>query len=171
MDSLHPGAKWIFRLRTYWLFFILALTVGWFITPLIGAFFSIIFGAGIISLLIAGFFVFIILAIIIGEIYASLAYKYFKYDFTKDFLKIERGIIWKRYSNIPYERVQNIDVRRGILARLIGFSEVHIQTAGYSAVGTYGNVSAEGYLPAVSIEDAEKIREFLMKKTGKKQGL
>ena len=116
------------------------------------------------------FIISIPLTIIFGEIYARMAYNRWFYEFTDQGIKLERGIIWKRYSNIPYDRVQNIDVTRGILARLLGFSTINIQTAGYSSYSRLGTKS-EGHIPAVSVQDAEKIREFIMKKiTGKKSG-
>ena len=114
--------------------------------------------------------IYVILFIIISEIYARMAYNRWLYEFTESNLKIERGIIWKRYSNIPYERVQNIDITRGIWARLLGFSSVNIQTAGYSYSSNNKGWS-EGYLPAVDMKEAEKIREFVIKKIGRKQGL
>ena len=114
-------------------------------------------------------FIFLFLYLVIGEIYARLSYRFWKYEFTHNELKIEKGIIWKAYKSIPYERVQNVDIHRGILARLLGFSSIQIQTAGYSAVysGRGLSVGSEGYLPAVSMEGAEKIREFLIKKISK----
>jgi len=68
-------------------------------------------------------------------------------------------VFWKRYSNIPYERIQNVDVHRGIIARTFGFSSVMIQTAGFS-----GPAGAEGNIPAVEMKHAEEIRNFVMKK-------
>jgi len=100
-----------------------------------------------------------------------MAYNRWFYEFTPTNLKLERGIIWKRYSNIPYERVQNIDIHRGILARILGFSTVDIQTAGFHMVSSGRRGMSEGHIPALSIDNAEKIREFLMKKIGRKQGL
>jgi len=122
---------------------------------------------GIITIL--GIVFYLVLVIIIAEIYARMAYKRWKYEFTPTSLNLERGIIWKRYSNVPYERVQNVEVHRGILARIFGFSTVDIQTAGFhGGYGRRGMPRSEGHLPAVSIQAAEKIREFLMKKiTGK----
>ena len=101
------------------------------------------------------------------------AYRNWKYEFTHDSLKIEKGVIIKKYKSIPYERIQNVDITRGILARIAGFSTIDIQTAGYSAYAAKGGVGqSEGHLPAVSIEGAEQIREFLMKRiTHNKQGL
>ena len=88
-----------------------------------------------------------------------MSYNRWFYEFNDDCLKLERGIIWKRYSNVPYERIQNVDIHRGIIARMFGFSSLMIQTAGYSA-----KANAEGYIPAVEISQAEQIRTFVMKK-------
>ena len=108
----------------------------------------------------------VIIAIIISEIYSRMAYNRWFYEFTPTNLKIEKGIIWKKYSNIPYERVQNVDIHRGIIARMSGFSSVAIQTAGLS-YSRRGGAGAEGAIPAVTPAAAEKIREFLMKKISK----
>lgn len=169
MEHLHKGAKWLFRINSY----IGLAVVGIIIFLYLGIFLVKIFGAWAILI---GILLWILFVIGIAEIYAQLAYKYWKYEFAPTNLKIERGIIWKRYSNIPYERVQNVDIHRGILARIFGFSSVNIQTAGYSGYygGRRGTATSEGYIPAVSIKSAEKIREFLIKKITKRdnrQGL
>ncbi len=178
MEHLHPGAKWLFRISGFFAaLFILIFFTG-FLGSIVGVFAGLLLGGGprVIMLILLGIVFYLILVIIIAEIYARMAYKRWKYEFTTTSLKLERGIIWKRYSNIPYERVQNVDVHRGILARICGFSTVDIQTAGFhGGYGRRGMPRSEGHLPAVSIEKAEQIREFVMKKiTGKsslKQGL
>ena len=114
-----------------------------------------------------------------------MSYTRWFYEFTHDGIKIEHGIIWKKYTSIPYERVQNVDINRGIIARIFGFSTVEIETAGQSGMGgAYGfrfgrrgrgQYKSEGHLPAIDMNDAEKIREFVMKKIKQvhrgKQGL
>ena len=166
--KLHPGAKWLFRLGAYFI----ALVPVIFITSFLWGGLISILGVITLGAIFMLCITVIVITILIGEFYASLAYNRFFYEFTGNELKIEKGVIWKKYSNIPYERVQNVDVTRGIIARLCGFSTVNIQTAGYG--GYYGRrgfgMHSEGYLPAVSIKDAEKIREFVMKKiSGKKK--
>lgn len=179
MEKLHQGAMWSFRIRVYTTMIFLSFFLAWFVVPAIAVLFSF-FGGGNSGLssgpIFLAIFVYLIFIIIVGEIYARLAYKYWKYEFTKSELRLERGIIWKRYSNIPYERIQNIDIHRGILARILGFSTLNIQTAGYSGgyqrSGIGGYSMSEGHIPAVSKEGAEKIREWVMHKiTGKKSGL
>jgi len=175
--QLHPGAKWLFRIGAYLVMIFFAVFIGWIIAPPIFIMTSLIFGQnsfqGILMGIISFAIFYIILIIIVGEIYANMAYNRWFYEFTDSQLRKEKGIIWKKYSNIPYERIQNVDITRGIIARIVGFSTVNIQTAGFS-YSPRGGRSSEGYIPAVGIQEAENIREFLMKKISKKgrsQGL
>jgi membrane protein YdbS with pleckstrin-like domain len=167
--KLHPGARWTFRIRAYLGLIVLVFLLGTFGIPAAVAIFSILNSTALTAIMVFISIIFYIgIIIIIGEIYARMTYNRWFYEFSDHGLKLERGIIWKRYSNVPYERIQNVDVQRGILARILGFSTVIIQTAGYSGQGKYG-MNSEGYIPAVGMKDAEKIREFIMKKiTGKK---
>ena len=169
MEKLHPGAKWLFRLSGYGIAFAVVFFLSWVMVPVVGALGALLFGIGnMIGIFVLGLVVYILLIIVISEIYATMSYNRWFYEFTGSNLKVERGIIWKKYSNIPYERVQNVDIQRGILARIFGFSSVMIQTAGmsYSPRGA----RAEGYIPAVTPKKAEEIREFLMKKISKTHG-
>ena len=164
MKKLHSGAVWLFRISSYFafLYMFMFLFIPFFI------FVSSFFGFDIIILVFV-ILIYILFSFAVAEIFSRMSYNRWLYEFGEEQLRIERGIIWKRYSNIPYERVQNIDVRRGVIARILGFSSIHIQTAGYSAPN---KAYSEGYIPAVEIHEAEKIREFVIKKIkGKKSGL
>lgn len=117
-----------------------------------------------------------ILYLIFCYIWAKLTYRFWGYQLTKDAFKKEHGVIWKKYVSIPYERIQNIDIHRGILARILGLSDLKIQTAGYSAAyygrGRAAGIGAEGYLPGLDKQVAEQLREELIRKAkGTKQGL
>ncbi len=182
MNKLHPGVKWIFRLRSYpalmpLIFFI--------IIPLIGI--SSLFDSKSLFFLISIIFS-ILSIIIISEIYTKMSYNRWLYEITQEGIKIEKGIIWKKYTSIPFERVQNVDIQRGILARMFGFSTLEIETAGQSGLGgsyhgiRFGNrrnqrYMSEGHLPGVDSKHAEEIRDFILDKIKKshskknKQGL
>lgn len=116
------------------------------------------------------FIILIVVVLSLGEIWVRMAYNRWFYEFTDSNLRQERGVIWKTYSNVPYDRIQNIDIRRGIIARILGFSSVHIQTAGYSVSPNGAGYGAEGYIPAVEIKEAENIRDFIIKKVHKGKG-
>jgi len=159
MEKLHPGARWQFRIGAYFLFAFFGVFIWGF---LIGPFFIVIISLltlhtwAIALFVVLSYFLFVLIG---AEIYARMSYNRWFYEFNDDGLKLERGIIWKRYSNVPYQRIQNVDLHRGIIARMFGFTSILIQTAGYSA-----RPYAEGYIPAVDMGQAEKIREFVMKK-------
>jgi len=167
MNQLHPGAKWQFRIGGYILFGVLGIFLGfWIIAPIIGILLSLIgvSASSIVVTILLSILGFILFVIVVSEIYAQMSYNRWFYEFSDEGLRLERGIIWKRYSNIPYERIQNVDVHRGIIARMFGFSSLMIQTAGYSA-----QPHAEGYIPAVEMNQAEQIRTFVMKKITKRR--
>ncbi|MBX4196620.1 PH domain-containing protein [Candidatus Pacearchaeota archaeon] len=113
------------------------------------------------------FIIYIIFMIIVGEIYARMSYNRWLYEITHDGIKMERGIIWKKYTSIPFERVQNVEVLRGVIARMIGFSTIEVETAGNSG-SFFGRkdrrYESEGHLPAIDVHEAERIRQFIMKK-------
>lgn len=165
MDKLHPGAKWSFRIGAYIFALFFIVFFGFFAFPLLIIALTIFKATSIYYLLTAIFFLLILFVIIIlVEIWVRMSYNRWFYEFTDDGLRLERGVIWKRYSNIPYERIQNVDIHRGIIARMLGFSTVMIQTAGYS-----GSPISEGHIPAVEVHKAEQIRSFVMKKVTKRK--
>ena len=168
MEKLDPKAVWIFFFQFLSVGLILALIFGW----LFGILAEVVkFGIG--------WWIIILLVIIwlFGSYgWAKLYYNLYQFELTEDAFKKEHGVIWKRYVSIPYERIQNIDIHRGILCRILGLSDLMIQTAGYSGIsyGKYGTLGRdpEGRLPALSKERAEEIREELIRRTkGTKSGL
>jgi len=112
-----------------------------------------------------GFFVFAFL-------WSKLTYHFYRYELLDLGFRKESGIIHKKYVTIPYDRIQNVDINRGILARILGLSDLNIQTAGASAVRSVG-ASAEGRLPAVSAAVAEELRDELIRRShqSRNQGL
>jgi len=109
----------------------------------------------------------LVVIIIFSYVWAKLSYHYYRYQLTDDCFRKELGVIYKKYVSIPYDRIQNIDINRGIIDRLLGLSTLLIQTAGSSmAIGnkySYG-FGAEGTLTGLSKEDAEKLRDELIKR-------
>ncbi len=102
--------------------------------------------------------------------WARLTYRFYRYEITDRGFRYEAGVIYKKYVSIPFERIQNVDIYRGILARFLGLSDLNIQTAGSSASfnrygSSVGGFSSEGRLPALSKETAEQVRDELIEKT------
>lgn len=118
--------------------------------------------------------VFLVAALIVFlcNVWARLYYNNFLYELREEGFVKSSGVIWKKYVTIPYERIQNVDIYRGPVARILGLSDLHVQTAGSSAVySRYGSSgqNAEGRLPGLSSSDAEAVRDELIRRarTGK----
>ncbi len=82
-----------------------------------------------------------------------LQYHRFRYWITPNELVIHSGVFTRRRRNIPVERIQNIEMERKLLPRLLGTASVKVFTAGSSA--------AEGVLEYVSVAEADRIREVI----------
>jgi uncharacterized membrane protein YdbT with pleckstrin-like domain len=116
------------------------------------------------------------LFLVLCFIWAKLTYYFYRYELIETGFRKESGVIYKKYVTIPYDRIQNVDIHRGILARLLGLSDLNIQTAGFSATigrNGIGGTNAEGRLPATSKEVAEQLRDELIQRAcqSKNQGL
>jgi len=81
------------------------------------------------------------------------------YVFTQSEIVVERGVWWRHKSTVPYNRITNIDVVQGPVSRHFGLANVKVQTAGYSATGSYARV-AEATI--FGIKNFEEIREFII---------
>ncbi len=110
--------------------------------------------------------------LILSWVIAKFTYKFYKYELREDSFRKEHGIIWKKYVSIPYDRIQNVDIYRGVFARILGLSDIQIQTAGGITAGSYGAFS-EGRLVGLSKEVAEELRDELITRArqSKNQGL
>lgn len=174
MTQLDPKAVWLFFVR--FMLFSLPLFVPLF-------FFGVLASLGIkdddgdtIPSIFSFSWVLIPILIILCYVWARLTNYYYRYELTDAGFRKELGVIYKRYVTIPYDRIQNVDIYRGIWARILGLSDIHIQTAGMSAsVSRYGTsgVGTEGRLPAISKDEAERIRDELIRRarTSRNQGL
>lgn len=183
MEQIDPKAVWLFFLRFAamgiipflgFVFFAVQIAMGRVVSKLIGEIgngvgepvsTSWILGTGVVFVFI--FFLYLAFC----YFWARLTYRSWRYQLAKDVLRIEKGVIWKKFISIPYARIQNVDVYRGLVARILGLSDLHVQTAGYSGYGRHG-LATEGRLPGLALQTAEELREHLVQKTrGTEQGL
>ena len=173
MQQLDPKSVWLFFIGSIFRRFIFIIIF-------------VIYGAAILSDLdkdasLFGFlnwlWVIIPALLIFFWIWAKLTYRFYWYELREDGFRKESGIIWKKYVTVPYDRIQNVDIYRGVIARILGLSDLQIQTAGTAGVaqgGLFGRARApEGQLPGLSREVAEQLRDELVKRAhqSKTQGL
>ncbi len=165
MEKLHPKAIWIFFFRILIFFIFLSFWLASFLATIL----KITGKGGFLSWLVLVF----IICLVFAYFWAKLTYRFWLYELTEDVFKKEYGIIWKKYVSIPYGRIQNVDIYRGVIARILGLSTISIQTAGYGAVGgARRGFGGEGFLPGLDKNVAEQLRDELIKRAkGEKQGL
>ena len=69
-------------------------------------------------------------AIALALVYEFAYYQRYEYTFTSDTFDIRSGVLNRREREIPYGRIQNVDISRNIIQRLLGLSAIDIETAG-----------------------------------------
>jgi len=62
-----------------------------------------------------------------------LMYPYYRsyfYEIHKDEVVVHTGVLTRRVTHVPLQRITNLEVLRGPLDRILGLGTIHIQTAG-----------------------------------------
>ena len=94
---------------------------------------------------------------LIAILYEVLYHQRFTYELTEDTLDIESGVLFKREREIPLRRIQNVDIRRSLVPRLLGLAVVNIETA--------GGGSTEAQLQFVGATEARRLQEGIQRRT------
>ncbi|MDG6244782.1 MAG: PH domain-containing protein [Methanolobus sp.] len=97
-----------------------------------------------------------LLAVIFIASFALSALRWYLYTYRYEdgYLHIKQGLVFKKERSIKKERVQTVNIRTGLLQRLLGVATVQIETAG-------GGMESELVLKAVKMEETHRIRSYL----------
>lgn len=117
--------------------------LGSFTTPAVGA--VVVIGVVLWSLTLTVF-------------WPPLQYRHFRYAVREQDLLVQQGVLFRRWSSIPHNRIQHVDTRQGPIERLLGLARLNVFTA--------AGMSADGTIPALSQEDAERLRDDLSRRGG-----
>lgn len=93
--------------------------------------------------------------------YFLLWYLFYRYEITAEKIIIRWGILSRHERSVPFEKIQNIHIKRDILHRLLGLASVEIETAGAATV--------EIALNAVHYKEAFELQQFLLERRVQKQ--
>jgi len=93
--------------------------------------------------------------------YFLLWYLLFSYRFTTEGIIIQWGILRRQERMVPYDRIQNVNIQRDVLHRLLGLAAIDIETAGAQ--------TTEVSLNAISVAEAHQIQQFLLQRKGQEQ--
>lgn len=84
------------------------------------------------------------------------------YRLTDDDVEYRRGIWWKKQSEVPYDRITNVDTNESPLQRFVGVGSVGLHTAGYAS-----QTGAE--LTINGVTDYEAIKEQVLARVRERQ--
>jgi putative membrane protein len=94
---------------------------------------------------------------VVGIVGWQLAYyRRFAYETTPDTFDIRSGVISRRNREIPYRRVQNVDISRNVAQRALGIAQLSIETA--------GGGESEAVLRYVGYEEAKRLQNELRRR-------
>jgi putative membrane protein len=80
----------------------------------------------------------------------------FEFRVGKDEIRIDSGLFSRTHRSIPFDRIQDVDISQGPLARLLGIAKVKFETGGSGGAG-----ADEGVLQAIPLERAEQLRALV----------
>ncbi|MFB6113825.1 MAG: PH domain-containing protein [Halodesulfurarchaeum sp.] len=88
--------------------------------------------------------------------YHVVYYRRFEYDLTDSTLDIRSGVLSRRERDIPLGRVQNVDIKRTIVVRVLGLAAINVETA--------GGGSTEAQLRYVEYTEAKRLQEEIRRR-------
>ena len=80
----------------------------------------------------------------------ALQYWFFRFRIEDDRILIRQGVLKKTALELPFDRIQGINVERSLVNRMLGLVTISLDTA--------GSIAAEGQLPSVTAELAHELR-------------
>ncbi len=98
-----------------------------------------------------------VLATLIALLYliiSILQYLRFQFFVASDQFVIERGVLSREKINIPFERIQTVNLKQNVIQQLFGVFAVSVDTA--------GSAGKEIEIPALSKTHARQLQEFLI---------
>ncbi len=99
---------------------------------------------------------FVGLAVVVVFGWELARYRRYGYELTSETLDIRSGVLSRREREIPYERVQNVDVAQNVLQRTLGIAAVRIETAGGSG--------SEAHLRYVDRAEADRLQNEISRR-------
>lgn len=97
------------------------------------------------------------IVMLIGLAISVLVYWWrFEFRVGESEIRIDSGLLSRTHRSIPFDRIQDVDVAQGPLARLLGLARVKFETGGATQGGR-----DEGVLQAIPLARAEEIRRLI----------
>ncbi len=93
------------------------------------------------------------LAVVAIVAYEVVYWRRYEYALTADTFDIRSGVFRRRSREIPVDRIQNVDITRNVVQRMLGVAAVDVETAGGGAT--------EAAVRYVSADEAKRLQRVL----------
>lgn len=95
---------------------------------------------------------------VMAVFWPTLEYNAFRYQVREHDLLVQSGVLFKRWSSIPNNRIQHVDTRQGPVERMLGLRRLLVFTA--------AGMSADGSIPGLAAIEADRLRDLLSQRGG-----
>jgi membrane protein YdbS with pleckstrin-like domain len=95
----------------------------------------------------------VVVLVPIAALYLQALFRSWRYELQADALELERGVLTRVETAVPYVRVQHVDTKRDPLDRALGLGRVVVYTA--------GSRGADVAIPGLRPDDARDLRNRL----------
>lgn len=139
------------RIRVVWA---VSSTVPWIVLGAAGA-----IGASVVgrpALAVAAVGVALVVAVV-GVSVVGWRWRCWQWSAWDDALELQHGVLNRRASVVPYHRIQQIDIHRDPIDRVLGLSKLILRTAAATSDAT---------LPGIAAEHADELRHALLRRSG-----
>jgi putative membrane protein len=92
---------------------------------------------------------------VVNAFFSIATYKRFRFKLTQDKLIIQSGVFKREMLDLPYEKVQSVNIIQPFFFRFSGHAAAQLDSA--------GSVQTEAVLAALSLNDAQSIKRIVMK--------
>jgi len=97
--------------------------------------------------------VLIVLGVVAVGVWELAYVRRYEYTSTPDTFDIQSGVLSRREREIPFERIQNVDIAQNVVQRALGIAEVRLETA--------GGGDTEARLQYVTRPEATRLQELI----------
>lgn len=110
----------------------------------------------------------LILYFIVLYVSSALAYNHFYYGINELGFQKEYGVIHQQRVSVPYDKIQNVNINRSLVDRMLGMARINIETAGSASIDDRyivggSSSKAEAHLPGVTLDQAKKIHDLVIR--------
>jgi membrane protein YdbS with pleckstrin-like domain len=100
--------------------------------------------------------------LVVGVGFSVLRYRSWAYEVREDSLYLERGVVTRVRTVVPYVRIQHVDASRGPLERVFGLATTVVYTAGSRGA----DVSIPGLTPGRSTDLQTRLKQLAIASEG-----